>query len=213
MTSSIFPLGRQARLAVLASGRGSNLGALIAAFPPGGEDELAAVRLVVSNKAAAPALAKARLAGIPAGHVPWPSRSEFEERLGVLLAGARIDVICLAGFMRLLSPEFTQQWSGRLVNVHPSLLPAFPGLDAHAQALSAGVSETGCSIHLVDEGVDTGPVILQRRVPVLPGDDVESLSARVLEAEHAAYPEALRMLLSGHWTHASERERSQQEVD
>lgn len=192
-----FPLGRPARLAVLASGRGSNLQALLEAFPP--EGALASVVLVVSNKRGALALERARAAGVPAHHVPWPNRVAFEAGAAALLSAAAVDVVCLAGFMRLLSPAFTAAWSGRLVNVHPSLLPAFPGLDAHGQALRAGVSETGCTVHLVDEGVDTGPIILQRRVKVEPDDDVGTLAARVLEAEHVAYPEAVRLLLRGEW--------------
>lgn len=192
-----FPLGRPARLAVLASGRGSNLQALLEAFPPG--DELATVALVISNKAGAQAIERARDAGVTAKHLPWPSRAAFEAAAQRELEANAIDVVCLAGFMRLLSSDFTSAWAGKLVNVHPSLLPAFPGLDAHGQALRAGVAESGCSVHLVDAGVDSGPIILQRRVPVLPGDDEARLAARVLEVEHEAYPEAIRRLLTGEW--------------
>lgn len=196
-TAGRFPLGRPARLAVLASGRGSNLQALLTAFPPG--HELASVVLVVSNKAGAQALERARAAGVAARHVAWPDRASFEAALGELLREAEVDLVCLAGFMRLLSPAFTAAWTGRLLNVHPSLLPAFPGLDAHGQALRAGVAETGCTVHMVDEGVDTGPVVLQRRVKVVEGDDAASLAARVLAAEHVAYPEAVRLVLRGEW--------------
>lgn len=196
-TAGRFPLGRPARLAVLASGRGSNLQALLTAFPPG--HELASVVLVVSNKAGAQALERARAAGVAAHHVAWPDRTTFEAALGELLREAEVDLVCLAGFMRLLSPAFTAAWTGRLLNVHPSLLPAFPGLDAHGQALRAGVAETGCTVHMVDEGVDTGPVVLQRRVKVVEGDDAASLAARVLAAEHVAYPEAVRLVLRGEW--------------
>lgn len=192
-----FPLGRPARLAVLASGRGSNLQSLLGAFPEG--HELASVALVVSNREGAQALQRAAQAGVPARYVPWPNRSAFEREAQQLLDQHRIDVVCLAGFMRLLSAAFTERWAGRILNIHPSLLPEFPGLDAHAQALAAGVSETGCTVHLVDAGVDSGPPILQRRVPVLPGDDVEALAARVLGLEHESYPEALRLLLTGAW--------------
>jgi len=192
-----FPLGRQARLAVLASGRGSNMLALLRAFPA--TNPLGRVALVISNIAGAEALESAQNAGVDAQYVPWPDRAAFEEEAGRLLRDAEIDVVCLAGFMRLLSPAFVGAWAGRLVNVHPSLLPSFPGLDAHGQALRAGVAESGCSVHLVDAGVDSGPVILQRRVKVLPGDDSAALAARVLVEEHEAYPEALRRLLTGEW--------------
>ncbi|MFA5568981.1 MAG: phosphoribosylglycinamide formyltransferase [Trueperaceae bacterium] len=193
-----FPLQRPARLAVLASGRGSNLQALLEAFPSG--NALGSVVLVLSNRPDARALERASSSGVEAVHVPWRSRPEFEAEAQRRLLEARVDVVCLAGFMRLLSPEFTEAWAGRLLNVHPSLLPAFPGLDAHGQALRAGVPESGCTVHLVDAGVDSGPIILQRRVPVLPDDDVDSLAERTLSAEHEAYPEAVRRLLSGEWS-------------
>jgi phosphoribosylglycinamide formyltransferase-1 len=190
-----FPLTRPARLAVLASGRGSNLQALLEAFPA--DNALGSVVLVLSNRPDARALERASSEGVEAVHVPWRSRPEFEAEAQRRLLAARVDVVCLAGFMRLLSPGFTEAWAGRLLNVHPSLLPAFPGLDAHGQALRAGVTESGCTVHLVDAGVDSGPIILQRRVPVLPDDDVDSLAERTLNAEHEAYPEAVRRLLSG----------------
>ncbi len=192
-----FPLGRTARLAVFASGRGTNLQSLLRAFPAG--DGLASVVLVVSNRPDAPALDRAREAGVTAVYVPWPNRAAFEAAANDLLVEQAVDVVCLAGFMRLLTAGFTERWAGRLVNVHPSLLPAFPGLDAHGQAIAAGVSESGCTVHLVDAGVDSGPVILQRRVPVLPGDDADALAERVLAVEHEAYPAALRLLLTGAW--------------
>lgn len=192
-----FPLGRAARVAVFASGRGSNLQSLLRAFPPG--DALASVVLVVSNRPDAPALERAREAGVTAVHVPWPKRAAFEAAANERLAEQAVDLVCLAGFMRLLSAEFTERWAGRLINVHPSLLPAFPGLDAHGQAIAAGVRESGCTVHLVDSGVDSGPVILQRKVPVLPGDDADTLAERVLAVEHVAYPTAVRLLLTGAW--------------
>lgn len=194
-----FPLGRPARLAVFASGRGTNLQSLLHAFPAG--HELASVVLVVSNRPDALALERARAAGVEAVHAPWPNRAAFEAAANGLLADHGVDLVCLAGFMRLLSAGFTERWAGRLVNVHPSLLPAFPGLDAHGQAIAAGVKESGCTVHLVDAGVDSGPVILQRKVPVLPGDDADTLAERVLAAEHEAYPAALRLLLTGAWRH------------
>jgi len=192
-----FPLTRPARLAVLASGRGSNLQALLEAFPA--DNALGSVVLVLSNRPDARALERASSSGVEAVHVPWRTRPEFEAEAQRRLLAARVDLVCLAGFMRLLSPAFTEAWAGRLLNVHPSLLPAFPGLDAHGQALRAGVTESGCTVHLVDAGVDSGPIILQRRVPVLPDDDVDSLAERTLKAEHEAYPEAIRRLLSGEW--------------
>ncbi len=191
-----FPLDRTARIAVLASGTGSNLASLVASFPPASSD-LAAVVLAVSDKPDAPALDKARAAGVRAEAVPWTRRSEFEEQLRRLLAEERIDLVCLAGFMRLLSPGFTESFSGRILNIHPSLLPEFPGLEPVRRALEAGVVETGCSVHYVDAGMDSGPLVLQRRVPVLQGDDVTSLTKRVQEQEHSAYPEAVRAVLRG----------------
>lgn len=188
-----FPLGRPARLAVFASGRGSNLASLLAAFPKGGE--LGRVVLVVSNKADAPALEKARAAGVEAVYLPFATREAFEQGARGLLERWRVDLICLAGFMRLLSTEFVSAYAGRILNIHPSLLPAFPGLHAQRQALEAGVRETGCTVHWVDAGVDTGPVLVQRAVPVLPGDDEASLSARILAEEHRLYPEAVRRVL------------------
>ncbi|RDI94568.1 phosphoribosylglycinamide formyltransferase [Meiothermus sp. QL-1] len=192
---SYFPLDRPARLAVFASGRGSNLEALLRAFPCG--DSLGQVVLVVSDKPQAPALERALRAGVEAVHIPWKGRAGFEEAAHRLLEARRIDLVLLAGFMRILSPEFVARWYGRLLNIHPSLLPAFPGLHAQRQALAAGVSESGCTVHFVDAGVDTGPIVLQRRVPVLPGDTEESLAARILAEEHRAYPEAVRRVLRG----------------
>lgn len=191
-----FPLGRSARLAVFASGRGSNLRSLASAFPP--EHPLASVALVVSNKAEAGALEYARAKGIPAHYIPFgDNRTGFERAAVRLLETERIDLICLAGFMRVLSADFVNRYAGRILNIHPSLLPHFPGLHPQQRALDAGVSETGCTVHFVDAGVDTGPAILQQRVPVLLDDDVDTLSARILEAEHRAYPEAVRRVLVG----------------
>jgi phosphoribosylglycinamide formyltransferase-1 len=190
-----FPLARPARIAVLASGRGSNLRALLDEFGP--EDPQGRVVLVVSDKAGAAALERARAQRIEAHHLPWRDRSQFEAELERLFRTRGIDLICLAGFMRLLSPDFVQRHEGRILNIHPSLLPRFPGLHAHRQALAEQVSESGCTVHLVDAGIDTGPVILQRRVPVFPSDDEESLAARILEQEHFAYPQAVRRVLAG----------------
>lgn len=191
-----FPLDRPARLAVLASGRGSNLRALAAAFPP--EGALAAVVLVLSNKRNAGALALAESHGIPARFAPFgDDRGRFEREADALLRAFRVDLVCLAGFMRVLSPAFTARYAGRILNVHPSLLPLFPGLHAQRQALAAGALESGCTVHFVDAGVDTGATVVQRRVPVLPDDTEGALAARILEEEHRAYPEAVRRVLAG----------------
>ena len=190
-----FPLGRPARIAVLASGRGSNLEALLEAFGP--DEPLGRIELVISNRASAAALDKARAAGVEALHVAYRSDGAFEKDAGRALDAAGIDLVCLAGFMRILSPALVRRYRGRLVNIHPSLLPAFRGLHAQRQALEAGVEESGCTVHFVDEGVDTGGVILQRRVPVLADDDEETLAARIRVEEHRAFPEAVRKVLTG----------------
>ncbi len=199
-----FPLDRPARIAVFASGRGSNLRSLIAAFPPG--DALASVNLVLSSRAGAGALELAAAHGVPAYSFPFPSRKRdpdgrartaFEAAATEQLGASCIDLICLAGFMRIFSPEFSARWRGRILNVHPSLLPAFPGLQPQQQALSAGVETSGCTVHFVDAGVDTGTVVLQRPVPVYPDDTEAALAARILVEEHRAYPEAVRRVLKG----------------
>lgn len=193
MTS--FPLGRPARLAVLVSGRGTNLEALVRAFPPG--NGLAEVKLVISNRRSAPALEKARLAGVEARCIAFGDAEEFGRRATAALRESAIDLICLAGFMRVLPPSFVSHHRGRILNIHPSLLPSFRGLHAQRQALTAGVAESGCTVHFVDEGVDTGGIILQRRVPVLQDDDEEALADRIRVEEHRAYPEAVRKVLTG----------------
>ncbi len=192
-----FPLDRPARIAVFASGRGSNLEALLQAFPP--EGGLGRVVLVVSDNRDAPALHKAVQAQVEAEYVPWPKngRVGFEAVALKLLLEHHVDLLLLAGFMRLLSARFVQEWAGRILNIHPSLLPDFPGLHPQRQALEAGVGESGCTVHFVDEGIDTGPIVLQRKVAVLPGDSEESLAARIIEVEHLAYPEAVRKVLAG----------------
>ena len=193
-----FPLERPARIAVLASGRGSNFAALAEAYPAG--DQLASVALLVCDKADAGAFAIAQQHGIPAEHVPFTSRAQFEAELDLLLSERHIDLICLAGFMRLLSAGFVERWQGRLLNIHPSLLPAFRGLNPQQQALDASAAESGCSVHFVDAGVDTGPVIQQARVNVEAGDDAETLSARIREQEHVVYPQAVRRVLRGEFS-------------
>ena len=189
-----------ARLAVLLSGRGSNFLALHAAVQRG---ELPAeIVAVLSDVAEAPGLAAARRLGLPAVAVPRrgePSRQAHEEKVLAALAAARPDWLCLAGYMRLLSPAFVARFPRRIVNVHPSLLPAFPGLDAQRQALEHGVKVSGCTVHLVDEGLDSGPIVVQSAVPVADDDDEASLAARILEQEHRAYPQALGRLLREPW--------------
>lgn len=186
------------RVAILISGRGSNMAALIeAARDPGYPAEIV---LVVSNRPDAAGLARAAEAGIAAAaidHKAFAGRAAFEAALDERLAAARIDLVCLAGFMRLLSPEFVARWRDRLINIHPSLLPAFPGLDTHARALAAGAKIHGCTVHFVRAETDSGPIIAQAAVPVLPDDTPESLVARVLIVEHRLYPEALARVASG----------------
>ena len=187
------------RVGVLVSGRGSNLQALLdaaAARVLGGE-----VAVVVSNVEAAPALERARGAGVPALYRDHRGRSReaFDAEVASLLEEHGVDLVCLAGFMRRLSPAFLRAYPSRVVNVHPSLLPAFPGLEAQRQAFDHGVKVSGATVHLVDEGVDTGPIVLQEAVPVLASDSAESLAARILEAEHRIYPRAARILLEGRY--------------
>jgi phosphoribosylglycinamide formyltransferase-1 len=187
------------RVAILISGRGSNMAALIkAARAP---DYPAEIALVVSNVPDAAGLARARDAGVATAvldHRPFgKDRAAFETALGKILDEYRIELICLAGFMRLFTADFVQRWSGRMLNIHPSLLPLFPGLDPHGQALRAGAKTSGATVHFVIPETDAGPIIAQESVPVLPGDSPESLAARVLEAEHRIYPLALKRVVEG----------------
>jgi phosphoribosylglycinamide formyltransferase-1 len=189
------------KIAILLSGRGSNFLALHAAIERG--EIPAEIVLVASNVAAAGGLTKARELGLPALAIPHqgePNRQAHEEKVIAALREAGAEWVCLAGYMRLLSPALVGVFRQRIVNIHPSLLPAFPGLDAQEQALAHGVKVAGCTVHLVDEGLDSGPIVVQRAVPVLDGDTAATLSARILEAEHLAYPEALRRLLTEAWT-------------
>jgi len=186
------------RTAVLISGRGSNLQALIdaakdRAYP-------AEIALVLSNVAGVQGLERASLAGIPTktiSHRGHPTREAFDAELDRALRADGIELVCLAGFMRVLSDQFVRGWEGRLVNIHPSLLPAFKGLHVHRQALEAGVTLSGCTVHFVVSELDSGPIIAQAAVPVLAGDTEESLAARTLEAEHRLYPLALKLLANG----------------
>ncbi|RZJ88613.1 MAG: phosphoribosylglycinamide formyltransferase [Brevundimonas sp.] len=181
------------RVAVLISGAGSNMAALIDAGQAAGAPF--EVVLVLSNKPDAGGLAIARAAGVEAlaiDHKPFGRDREGHERaLDAALTEARVEVVALAGYMRLLTPWVVRRWEGRMINIHPSLLPLYPGLDTHARALEAGDAEAGCTVHLVTEGVDEGPILGQARVPIVGGDTRESLSQRVLAAEHGLYPQAL----------------------
>lgn len=186
------------KVAVLISGRGSNLQALIDACAAA--DFPAEIGLVLSNRADAQGLERAARAGIATQVIPhraFKDRAEFDAALDQALTAAGIELVCLAGFMRLLGAEFVARWRDRLINIHPSLLPAFRGLDTHRRALAAGVRFTGCTVHFVRAELDDGPIIVQAAVPVLPGDDADSLAARVLAAEHRAYPLALRLIAEG----------------
>lgn len=186
------------KLAVLISGRGSNLQALIAACAA--PDFPATVALVVSNNPAAPGLDRARAGGIPTVVVErrdHGSRDGFDEALGAAISAHDADLVCLAGFMSILGKAFVERWRDRLINIHPSLLPAYPGLDTHARAIEAGVREAGCTVHFVTAAVDAGPIIVQETVPVETGDTAETLAARVLAAEHRIYPQAVRLIAEG----------------
>ena len=187
------------RVGILLSGRGSNFLALHAAIERG--EIPARIVIVRSNIADAPGLARARELGLPAEAIPHhgQSRAAQEEKVLDALRRAEVDWVCLAGYMRLLSPAFVSAFPRRILNIHPSLLPAFPGLDAQEHALAHGLKVSGCTVHLVDEGLDSGPIVVQRTVPVLDGDTPRTLAARILEQEHLAYPEALRRLLTEPW--------------
>ena len=184
------------RVAVLISGRGSNMAALVeAAKAP---DYPAEIVLVLSNVPGAAGLATAAANGITTATVDHKAfnrnREAFEQAMQAELERHRVDIVCLAGFMRILTPWFVGQWEGRMINIHPALLPAYKGLDTHARALADGAREHGATVHFVTPGMDEGETILQEAVPVLPGDTPETLGRRVLEVEHRIYPQALRMI-------------------
>ncbi|MGE3150121.1 MAG: phosphoribosylglycinamide formyltransferase [Pseudorhodoplanes sp.] len=187
------------RVAVIISGRGSNMAALIEAAKAA--DYPAQIALVVSNRPDAGGLSLAHAAGIETAVIDHTTfgkdRAAFERALQAVLEKNRIDLVCLAGFLRLLTPYFIGLWDGRLINIHPALLPAFKGLDTHERALDAGVKIHGATVHFVVPEMDSGPVIAQAAVPVLDTDDAEALAARVLKAEHALYPFALRLVAEG----------------
>lgn len=185
------------RLGILLSGRGSNFDAIADNIQSG---KLAAgIAIVISNRPDAPGLESARRRGLNAQVIPSKGRDRDAHDAEVIAAlkSAGVDLVCLAGYMRLLSATFIQAFPNRILNIHPSLLPAFPGLDAQKQALAYGAKVTGCTVHFVDEHLDHGPIILQKTVPVLDDDTVETLSARILQEEHVAYSEAIQRILSG----------------
>ena len=186
---------RMKRLAILLSGRGSNFEAIADSIRQGRLP--ARIEVVVSNRSSAAGLEKARRRGLKTLILPsrGVARKDYDRSLVYELKRHRVDLVCLAGFMRILGPLFVRSFPNRILNVHPSLLPAFPGLRPQRQALEYGVQFSGCTVHLVDEGVDTGPVLLQAAVPVLESDDEDSLAARILAEEHRLYPRAIGMLL------------------
>ncbi len=187
------------RVAILISGRGSNMAALIKAAAA--EDYPAEIAVVVSNRADAPGLDRAKAGGIPTAVIeskPYgKDRAAFEGALQAVLDQHRIELICLGGFMRLFTADFTRRWYGKMLNIHPSLLPCFPGLDPHGQALRAGVKISGATVHFVIPETDAGPILMQGAVGVSDHDTAETLSERILEVEHRIYPDALRLLASG----------------
>ena len=185
------------RAAILISGSGSNMIALVRSMAG---DHPARPVLVLSDSAGAAGLDRARELGVAAEALErgeYPDRSGFETALDAALAAAGAEIVCLAGFMRVLSPEFVGRWQGRMLNIHPSLLPRHRGLDSHARALAAGDEETGCTVHEVTAALDDGPVRGQARLPVLPGDTPQSLATRVRGAEHILYPAVLRRFAAG----------------
>src|SRR5437899_2323867 len=187
------------RVAILISGRGSNMAALIKAATE--KDFPAEIAVVISNRADAGGLEKARVSGVPTVTIESKSfgkdRSAFEAVLQSALDQHSIDLICLAGFMRLFTAEFVRRWYGRMLNIHPSLLPSFPGLDPHGQALKAGVKISAATVHFVIPETDAGPIVMQGAVPVRDDDTVDALANRILAVEHRIYPQALRLLASG----------------
>jgi phosphoribosylglycinamide formyltransferase-1 len=195
------PAGKK-RVAVLISGRGSNMVALIEAAKV--EDYPAEIVLVVSNRPDAAGLARAREAGIETAiidHLQFgEDRGSFEQALDAQLQQHHTDLVCLAGFMRLLTPSFVRLWSGRMLNIHPALLPQFKGLHTHRRALEAGVERHGATVHFVVPEMDSGPIVAQESVPVLEDDTEETLARRVLEVEHRIYPQALRLVAEGRAT-------------
>lgn len=185
------------RLGILLSGRGSNFEAIADSVQAGRLP--AEIAIVVSNRADAPGLESAKRRSLKTALIPSKGRvrEEHDREVIAALKEAEVDLICLAGYMRLLSPEFVRAFPNRILNIHPSLLPAFPGLEAQKQAIEQGAKMSGCTVHFVDEHLDHGPIILQKKVPILDDDDEYALAARILKQEHIAYTEALRRLLAG----------------
>jgi phosphoribosylglycinamide formyltransferase-1 len=194
------------RIGILISGRGSNMVALLDAVRDGLVLD-AEIALVVSDKPSAAGRMRARDRGIKTALVERKGRTreEHEREIIKALRAQGVELVCLAGYMRLLSPCFIEEYSGRILNIHPSLLPAFPGLDAQRQAIAHGVKYTGCTVHFVDETLDGGPIVTQRVVPVLDSDTHDTLAARILHEEHKAYPEALALVCSGKYEVAGRR--------
>jgi phosphoribosylglycinamide formyltransferase-1 len=188
------------RLGILISGRGSNLQAIIDAIDAG--RLRASIAIVISNIADAPGLDRARAAGLDTLVIPHAgsrARADYDRRLVEALQQHRVDLVCLAGFMRLLSATFVDAFPNRILNIHPSLLPAFPGLNAQHQAFQHGVTVAGATVHFVNTELDAGPIVVQAAVPVLPDDTADSLAARILETEHRIYPEAIQRVLDDGW--------------
>jgi phosphoribosylglycinamide formyltransferase-1 len=186
------------RVGILISGRGSNMSALVESSRVA--DYPAEIVIVISNEPDAGGLTFAASRGIPTAvvnHRNYSSRETFGEAIEAELLTAGVEIVCLAGFMRLLATPLVERWRGRMLNIHPSLLPAYKGLNTHARALADGVKTHGCTVHFVAPELDSGPIIVQAEVPVLPGDDEKSLAARVLKEEHRIYPEALRLVAEG----------------
>jgi phosphoribosylglycinamide formyltransferase 1 len=200
----------KAKLGILLSGRGSNFLAIADSIASGALPGCE-IAVVISNRGDAPGIAAARQRGLTALAIEANGRKRADHDAGILAAlrEYRVDLVCLAGYLRLLSPEFVRAFPNRILNIHPSLLPAFPGLDAQKQALEYGVQFSGCTVHFVDEELDHGVIVLQRVVAVLPGEDEHSLSARILEQEHQAYSEAIARVLSDGYTVVGRRYEAQ----
>jgi phosphoribosylglycinamide formyltransferase-1 len=194
------------RIGVLLSGRGSNFEAL-AESVSGGRIPNAEISIVLSNKPGAPGLERARSRGIPARAIPSKGleREAYDRQVMDVLYEYKVDLICLAGYMRLLSPYFVAAFPQRIINIHPSLLPSFPGLESQKQALDYGVKFAGCTVHFVDENLDAGPIILQALVPVHDADDEQTLAERILNEEHRIYSEAVKIILEGNYKIAGRR--------
>ena len=187
------------RLGILLSGRGSNFMAIADNVAAGRIP--AEIAIVISNRPNAPGLEEAERRGLPTRMIPSKGleREQYDRQVVEVLQEKQVDLVCLAGFMRLLSPYFVSAFPNRILNIHPSLLPAFPGLDAQRQALEYGVKMTGCTVHFVDENLDAGPIVIQSAIPVLDDDTPDTLSARILTEEHRIYSEAINIVLSGRW--------------